>query len=255
MGTVWVGCAFALIPVALIVWNLSLLRPPGRAAGRTGAGRSYTARSDAGRTTGCISVLIPARDEARNIAGAVDSVLANRDVSFELIVLERSFARRDGPHRRRSARAAIRESGSSRARRFPRAGKASRSPVRSSPPRLAASDSCSWTPTFGLRPMRWHGSSRGSTTSGAAMLSGIPRQIVRDLGRTAHRAAHAFHHVRRICRCALMRARGDPSLGAACGQLLVVDRGPMPRPAVMPRSRLGSTTRSRLRGASATPAS
>ena len=73
MTAVWIGCALALMPALLIAWNLSLLRRPERSA------------AAAVRT---ISVLIPARDEAGNIGAAVESVLANRDAFFELIVLD-----------------------------------------------------------------------------------------------------------------------------------------------------------------------
>jgi hypothetical protein len=61
----------ALVPVAMILANLSLYRRPDRA----GAPAS-------------ISVLIPARDEEANIADAVAGVLASVDVAVELIVLD-----------------------------------------------------------------------------------------------------------------------------------------------------------------------
>ena len=41
-----------------------------------------------GTAAPAVSVLIPARDEERSIAGAVESVLASQDVDFELIVLD-----------------------------------------------------------------------------------------------------------------------------------------------------------------------
>lgn len=68
----WSMLALALLPLALAAMNLALLRPPPRV--------SATRRA--------VSVLIPARDEERNIAAAVESVLANRDGLLELIVLD-----------------------------------------------------------------------------------------------------------------------------------------------------------------------
>jgi hypothetical protein len=58
-------------PLLLALWNLALYRAPDRA-------------------TACpsISVLIPARNEERNIAAAVQAVLASEGVALELIVLD-----------------------------------------------------------------------------------------------------------------------------------------------------------------------
>ncbi|MBW4025012.1 MAG: glycosyltransferase [Proteobacteria bacterium] len=58
-------------PLLLALWNLVLYRRPGRATGRP-----------------AISVLIPARNEERNIAAAVHAALASEDVALELIVLD-----------------------------------------------------------------------------------------------------------------------------------------------------------------------
>jgi cellulose synthase/poly-beta-1,6-N-acetylglucosamine synthase-like glycosyltransferase len=61
----------AAFPLFLALWNLTLYRRPQPA-------------------TGCpsISVLIPARNEERNIAAAVEVVLASEGVTLELIVLD-----------------------------------------------------------------------------------------------------------------------------------------------------------------------
>ena len=58
-------------PVALALWNLALYRRPALATG-----------------TPAVSVLIPARNEAANIADAVACVLASRGVEIELVVLD-----------------------------------------------------------------------------------------------------------------------------------------------------------------------
>ena len=61
----------AMLPLLLALWNLTLYRRPEPA-------------------TGCpqISVLIPARNEERNIAAAVEAVLASEGVALELVVLD-----------------------------------------------------------------------------------------------------------------------------------------------------------------------
>ncbi|MGI3777291.1 MAG: glycosyltransferase [Janthinobacterium lividum] len=58
-------------PVVLALWNLALYRRPAVAEGRP-----------------AVSVLIPARNEAANIADAVACVLASRGVEVELVVLD-----------------------------------------------------------------------------------------------------------------------------------------------------------------------
>jgi glycosyltransferase involved in cell wall biosynthesis len=63
----------ALVPCVLFLHNLLLYRVP--------------ATPRAGQKLPFVSVLIPARDEESNIGPALDSVLANRGVGFEVIVL------------------------------------------------------------------------------------------------------------------------------------------------------------------------
>ena len=83
----------ALIPCVLFLVNLRLYRPPLP----PGLGDSIPS----------ISVLIPARNEEANIGRALQSVLANRDVTLEVVVLDdhssdrtaavvNEFAARDG---------------------------------------------------------------------------------------------------------------------------------------------------------------
>ena len=67
----WLTLCLAALPLALVVSNLFLLRRLPQAASRT-----------------MISVLIPARDEAANIGAAIESVLANSNAEFELLVLD-----------------------------------------------------------------------------------------------------------------------------------------------------------------------
>ncbi|MEY4384875.1 MAG: hypothetical protein RLY20_158 [Verrucomicrobiota bacterium] len=62
----------AAIPAVMFVWNLLQLRRLKRAQAQHGA----------------VSVLIPARNETTNILGALQSVLQNQGVEFEVIVLD-----------------------------------------------------------------------------------------------------------------------------------------------------------------------
>jgi hypothetical protein len=67
----WLALFLALGPLLLALVNLVLLRPPPLAIGRP-----------------AVSVLIPARNEEANIAGACAAVLASEGVELELIVLD-----------------------------------------------------------------------------------------------------------------------------------------------------------------------
>jgi len=68
-----VSLALACAPLVIFLRNLGVYRPPAPVNG--------TALPS-------VSVLIPARNEEHAIRGAVESVLANRDVSLEVIVLD-----------------------------------------------------------------------------------------------------------------------------------------------------------------------
>lgn len=72
----WIAFILAAIPCLLTLWNLALYPVPPRRP------RDATAPPPA------VSVLIPARDEAANIRAAVEAVLANQGVEFEVIVLD-----------------------------------------------------------------------------------------------------------------------------------------------------------------------
>ncbi|MEJ1978416.1 MAG: glycosyltransferase, partial [Acetobacteraceae bacterium] len=71
LALAWAALLLAALPFALALWNLALYRTPAPAM-----------------TPPPLSVLIPARNEERNIAAAVASVLASEGVALELIVLD-----------------------------------------------------------------------------------------------------------------------------------------------------------------------
>jgi glycosyltransferase involved in cell wall biosynthesis len=70
---VYLVAVCSLLPCALFLWNILLYREPGKV--RSG-------------TLTPVSVLIPARNEERSIAAAVNSVLASRGIDFEVVVLD-----------------------------------------------------------------------------------------------------------------------------------------------------------------------
>src|SRR5689334_13178413 len=63
----------AAVPCLLFFRNLRLYALPGAADGAEGS---------------AVSVLIPARNEAANIGAVIESVLRNRGVTFEIVVLD-----------------------------------------------------------------------------------------------------------------------------------------------------------------------
>jgi hypothetical protein len=74
-----VACLLASVPALNVAWNLWLYRP----APKLGSGPST-----AGKGRPFVSVLIPARDEEKNIEKAVRAALANRDVDLEVVVMD-----------------------------------------------------------------------------------------------------------------------------------------------------------------------
>jgi hypothetical protein len=79
VSTIFTSFASAVVPAVLFVMNLRRYRAPqGSAVGAH------------------VAVLIPARDEERNIADCVQSVLANQDVNLEVFVLDDASTDRTG---------------------------------------------------------------------------------------------------------------------------------------------------------------
>ena len=97
--TTWitaVSCVLAVIPAALFLRNLRLyapLPPSSTPRAPTGSG-DFPVASENGRLesrpsdSARCSILIPARNEERNIADALNSVLQSEAVDFEVIVLD-----------------------------------------------------------------------------------------------------------------------------------------------------------------------
>lgn len=87
-----VACILSAAPCALFLFNLKLYRPtdkPGKDPSLPEMKQDLGEDGgDPSRLGNAISVLIPARNEERNIEGAVASVLANREVNLEVIVMD-----------------------------------------------------------------------------------------------------------------------------------------------------------------------
>jgi glycosyltransferase involved in cell wall biosynthesis len=89
-----VACILSIAPCGLFLLNLNLYRRTDRMVGRKhrsspeGQPQSQqSAIADEPREDS-VSVLIPARNEERNIRDAISAVLANRDLDLEIIVLD-----------------------------------------------------------------------------------------------------------------------------------------------------------------------
>ncbi|MEI8135205.1 MAG: glycosyltransferase family A protein [bacterium] len=80
-----IGLAFASFPCGLFLANLFYYRRLPKVPQRTPESPSESSTQVG---TSGISILIPARNEARNIAAALESVLSNKDCIFEIIVLD-----------------------------------------------------------------------------------------------------------------------------------------------------------------------
>ena len=201
------------LPFALALWNLALYHPPPRRRSGDPAARA---------AAGGVSLIIPARNEEGSIRAAVESVLANRDVDLEVVVVD------DASEDRTSA--IVRDL----ARRDPRVRMLSAPPLPTG-----------WN---GKQHACAHGASAAShdllvfldadvrlapdaiariaaflDLSGADLASGIPRQ---ETGSFLERLVVPLIHVVLLGYLPMfgMRRTGRVSFAAGCGQLFVARR-------------------------------
>ncbi len=206
---VWTLVVLAAIPAVMSMWNLSLLRPPPR------AGSALSSDS--------VSVLIPARNEADNIAAALDSVIASAGNSdLEILVLDDDST--DSTAAIVSAYAAA-DTRVRLLRGGPVASGLWGKPVACA--RLARA-ARGQVLMFMDADVRLEGDAiarivTGLDQSGAAMLSGIPRQITHTM---AERLIVPLIHFVLVGFLPMfaMRRSASPGFAAACGQLLAVRR-------------------------------
>lgn len=203
----WMAFAMAAIPFGLFVHNLLL----------------YARLPKATPESACepVSVLIPARNEAANIADSLRAVLGNRGVEFEVVVLDdhsqdstasivSEFARQDS--RVRLAHAPALPEGW--------CGKQHACHVMAGIARhevLVFIDA-----DVRLKPDALARMSRFLRDSGSDLISGVPRQV---LGSFSERLLIPFIHslLLGFLPIVAMRRFKRPSLSAGCGQLFVAD--------------------------------
>jgi cellulose synthase/poly-beta-1,6-N-acetylglucosamine synthase-like glycosyltransferase len=206
---IWILVALAAIPAVMSLWNVSLLRPPPRI-------------TDALRPDS-VSVLIPARNEADNIGAALDSVIASAgDADVEILVLD------DDSTDETAAIVRARAAADARVRLLsggPVASGLWGKPVACA--RLARA-ARGRVLLFMDADVRLQGDAIGRIVagldqSGAAMLSGIPKQITHTTGERLIVPLIHFVLVGFLPMFA-MRRSASPGFAAACGQLLAVRR-------------------------------
>lgn len=85
----WLVAVYLLVQYAFVLWNLASFPKLGE-TGLIRAARELPEAADGGshETRPLVSVLIPARDEERNLADCLASVLANGCARFEVLVLD-----------------------------------------------------------------------------------------------------------------------------------------------------------------------
>ncbi|UWQ22073.1 glycosyltransferase family 2 protein [Jannaschia sp. W003] len=202
-----VALALALLYAAMTLVNLGALRPPPRG----------------GAAQRPVSILIPARDEAGNIEGALHGALSQRDAEIEVVVLDDGSA--DGTDRIVEAAAAadprvrllrgapLPEGWNGKQHACHQLAEAARHPVllfvdadvRLAPDAVARL--WTWLESFGL-----------------ALVSGFPRQITRTLPEIVA-IPQILVVLLGYLPVPMARARPDPAFAAGCGQLLMVTRG------------------------------
>ncbi|KQT08650.1 glycosyl transferase [Methylobacterium sp. Leaf399] len=198
--------ALALLPAVLAAINLTLLRTP----------EPDAASGD------LVSILIPARDEAATIAGTVTAALASTGIAVEVLVgddhstdstaaIVRDMANAD-PRLRLVAIPALPEGWTGKNHACAKLAAEARGD------RLLFIDA-----DVALAPRAAAGLAAHAARSGAALVSAVPRQRMETLGERLTVPMINFLLVGYLP-IAMMRASLRPSLGAACGQLVLVDR-------------------------------
>ena len=201
------SCFFALVPAIVFATNLGL----------------YARLPNAESERAQCSVLIPARDEEANISAALHSVLQSTEVDFEVVVLDddssdrtaeivREFAAADTRVRLETA-SALPTGWCGKNFACHQLAALARHPFlifMDADVRMSRADSLARLAEFVER-------------SGAALVSGVPREETRSLLEKLiipliHFVLLGFLPMRR------MRSGTDPRFAAACGQILAVRR-------------------------------
>lgn len=198
--------ALALLPAIVAGINLSVLRTP---------------EPDLDGS-GLVSILIPARNEAGNIAATVAAALASAGTAVEVLVgddhstdataeIVRGLAK-DDPRLRLVAVPALPE------------GWTGKNHACAALAAEAAGDRLLFIDAdVRLAPGAAAGLAAHARRTGAALVSGVPRQLMGSLGERLTVPLINFLLVGYLP-VPMMRASLRPALGAACGQLVLIDR-------------------------------
>ena len=199
------GLALALLSAGVAGANLAAYRTPDPGAG----------------LTGLVSILIPARNEAATIAGTVEAALASRGVPVEVIVGD------DGSTDATAAIVGAIAARDPRLRLLPvpplPEGWTGKNPAcarRAAAARGAALLFIDADVT--LAPDAAAGLAAHAARTGCALVSGVPRQVMGTLGERLTVPMIGFLLLGYLP-MPLMRRLPQPSLGAACGQLVLFD--------------------------------
>ncbi|KAA0125262.1 glycosyltransferase [Methylobacterium sp. P1-11] len=193
----------ALLPALLAAVNLLVLRRPAPEAG-----------------TGLVSILIPARNEAGNIDATVRAALASTAVPVEVIVGD--------DHSTDATPEIVRAVGDPRLRlasvpALPE-GWTGKNHACSHMAGLARGDHLLFIDAdVRLEPEAAAALAAQARRTGAALVSGVPRQRTDTLGEMLTVPMIDFLLLG-FLPVPLMRRLPDPSLGAACGQLILIER-------------------------------
>lgn len=201
--------ALAALPAALCLVNVARLARTPRADPPPGA---------------LVSILIPARNEAANIAGALDAALASRGVAIEVVVMDdgstdgtgdivAAYAARD-PRVRGLAAPPLASGWAGKMHACHQLGLAAQGDYL-----LFVDADVRLLPDAAAR-LAGH-----AAASGAALVSGVPRQVTGTLGEMLTVPMINLLLLGYLPVPIMRWKRTDPGLGAACGQLMLVEGG------------------------------
>lgn len=202
----WAALVLAAIPAAIGCWNLAVLRTP---------------RPEPSGEEEEVSILIPARDEAAEIGAALHAARASRGVRCEIVVMDdgstdgtAAIVREHAAADRRVRLVAVPQE---------RAGWVGKNRACQHGAEVARYPTLLFVDAdVRLAPNAAASLIAHARREGAALVSAVPRQEMRSLGEllTVPMINLLILGYLPIAR---MRSTLDPSLGAACGQLVLVD--------------------------------
>jgi hypothetical protein len=199
--------ALAVIPAVLVPMNLSVLRRTPR----------FQPRPDT-----LVSILIPARNEADNIGPALDAALGTRGVPVEILVMDdgstdatpsivRAYANRD-PRVRLLTAPPLEEGWTGKVHACHHLAEAARGT------HFLFVDADVRLEAAGAARLAGH-----AQATDAALVSAVPRQVMVSLGELLTVPSINLLLLGYLP-MGFMRLSRDPGLGAACGQLMLVER-------------------------------